>query len=44
MNDPALLEGVIWLPFEVIMNDGSTLDLREKLTDFVEKNGLTKML
>jgi dephospho-CoA kinase len=44
MNDPALLEGVTWLPFEVIMNDGSTLELREKLTDFVEKNGLTKML
>jgi dephospho-CoA kinase len=44
MNDPSLLEGETWLPFEVIINDGSTLDLREKLTDFVEKNGLTKML
>ena len=44
MNDPALLEGVTWLPFEVIMNDGSTLELREKLNDFVEKNGLIKML
>ena len=44
MNDPSLLEGKTWLPFEVILNDGSTLDLREKLTDFVEKNGLTKML
>ena len=44
MNDPSLLEGKTWLPFEVIMNDGSTLDLREKLTDFVEKNRLTKML
>ena len=44
MNDPSLLEGETWLPFEVIMNDGSTLDLREKLTDFVENNGLTKML
>ena len=44
MNDPSLLEGKTSLPFEVILNDGSTLDLREKLTDFVEKNGLTKML
>ena len=44
MNEPSLLEGKTWLPFEVILNDGSTLDLREKLTDFVEKNGLTKML
>ena len=44
MNDPSLREGETWLPFEVIMNDGSTLDLREKLTDFVEKNRLTKML
>jgi hypothetical protein len=44
MNDPSLLEGETWLPFEVIINDGSTLDLREKLTNFVEKNGLTKML
>ena len=44
MNEPSLLEGKTWLPFEVILNDGSTLDLRKKLTDFVEKNGLTKML
>ena len=44
MNDPSLLEGKTSLPFEVILNDGSTLDLREKLTDFIEKNRLTKML
>ena len=44
MNDPALLKSVCWLPLEVISNDGSVDDLRKKMTEFVGKMVLTKML
>lgn len=44
MNDPALLERLCNLPFEVCENAGTTDELRSKLVDFAEKYGLTKML
>lgn len=44
MNNPAMLEQFLTLPFEVCENAGTIGELRSKLAVFVEKYGLTKML
>ena len=44
MNSLDLLDSILDLPYEVCENAGSTDELREKLSKFVEKYGLTKML
>ena len=44
MNSLDQLELFCSVPFEVCENAGTTDELREKLSEFVEKQGLTKML
>ena len=44
MNSLDLLNQFCSIPFEVCENAGTTEELRSKLSEFVEKQGLTKML
>lgn len=44
MNSLDLLNKFCSIPFEVCENAGTTEELRSKLNEFVEKQGLTKML